>query len=1020
MNFRIIYLILLVSAQIYAQQDEIISIQYSTVKSEYSLSDKSMHRLYTPARASVVQFLGTNHSTFGDYGNYISRNQRSSIPVIKIQQSSIDLSGPHIVLLEPYLIPAMVNKIGSNVLFNQVDNTPAYIKIDPFDDYRRIEQMARTSEGIEYAGLYLYHNANVLPYRYSLSGINMQNFFRKNSSSYVYGSSLLNLWKDFLESENFHIYGSPFFIRVANGDVYPAVIKIYGTEKPMYAMYGVWTDENKAGQYGYHKGDRIYFSSKSVLPKDNDSTCNAALELGMPKNERYGYKVFTYDEIMSDRRNILPQLSWSAEPIHSDMDGKEYDQTGTPFYKGIEVPNSPDNENNMNGMGLQQCPDMDWYWSLFCDCAGKIVNVPENVHQPSEFVDFRDYVHMEMVQKQYDPTLYGEDNTVAPFKVTPETQPIEPFLFNKDGVLLNKNIPEMHDPFASDAKFSLYKKYWDWSIDNMGWHSKSIDVTSNMKRCINELRYVYNYFCLPGKHSTEWSYKKTGNLWKKKWLYDGDVELSLQKPEYADSAWYIANPFANYASYEDFNSFAVYDNNTAASKGPFRTIAREYDTRVNDKTDQPEYQRYENPWIGGDIPAEHYWEKKDWYIQWQYYIIHKDKWGRKSSIGTLTFTSTLWRGEDEGLMTPDYSFNDNRYNAAVKVGGNSLFGSQVAYYDKNSKDYRTDQKDIHERDPDEFDKGDALREIARKILIAEAFDYTMKTLHYIGTHQNNYVGITAAVLYETSKRVENRISQSVAYKLAKNTYEGYMLWRRTMDILKDIRDTYLRIGDAWNGLLYTTKAISDYYSNLDLRNIRLTNITDLFPRKAFIELDYRLYSIQKSFSNFNAAIHAFALQSDSLTGGNYGPLNPVIRVTYAALQSSILQSGQNTAQLLDNTNAEIQNLKSKTKGTSSDQQYLSNITRSTYNIINNQRIKVMNNGTRNMALALYMMESESKQWLSYSRYMKRITNKAPGKFDQAITEANSDSWAALAGSLYQPDLFDSPTSKYFLKLSEDK
>ncbi|MBN2436240.1 MAG: hypothetical protein JXK07_13325 [Spirochaetes bacterium] len=1020
----LIVLVLLCSAVVFAQQQQITSIQFSTVKSEYTLSEKSQYRLYTPMRAQVVKTIPPGSLSNGDYGNFVYQKQRKVISPIRIQQSAVELSGPHIILLEPYLIPTSSEKIGANVLFNQIDQTAPFIKIGLFDDYRKIEQLAQSTDGTDYGEYHLFRNALILPYRYSTEKTYAQEFFAKNSSKYRYGYSLLNLWEKFLKEENFSIYGKPFFVRTRDGNIYPAVIKTYGREQLMYAMYGVWTDEQKAKQFNFHKGDRIYFSAKSMVPIDGDTTCQAANEFQIPKAQRYGKKNFKYDEIMSDKRSIYPQLAWSPVPIHSDMADKKYDQVGTPFHNGIEVPTAPDDVNNTNGMGLQQCPDKDWYWTLFCDCANDIVKVTQKVYDATAFVDYSDYAHMDMMQKQYDPTLYGEDNSVSPLKATTENQPTGPLLFNKDCVLLNARVPELYDPFASNATFKIHYRSWDWKLSNLGWHAHGTDVSDKMKRCINDLRHVYNYFCNPGKHESNWKYQKINGKWQKKWQHNGDVEILIDKPEYADSAWYVANPFANYGPYEDFIAFAVYDNNTADNKGPFSLISYDAFLKVKDKRDVPEYRRYSISALAfspENIQFNHPDNKKDWFVHFNYDLIYKDKWGRKVFVGNLKVTFPLWLGEDNHVMPVSYKLNDHVYNRNVTIGGSSLLNSQTAYYDKNSKSYRTDQTDVSERDPDEFDKGDAIREIARKIIVAEAFDYSMKTLHYVGTHQNNFVGYSAAGLYETSKRIENRIAQSFAYKLAKNTYEGFLLWRRTMDILKNLRDTYIKIGDAWDGLLYTVQGVADYYSNLDLKKIRLTNISDLFPRNVLIELDYRVFSMQKSFTDFTAAVHAMALVTDSLTGGNYGPLNPAIRATYAALQSSVLQTGANTTNLLDNTNSELQNLKNKTKGTSSDQQYLSNITRSTYNIISNQRLKVMNNGARNVALALYLTESESKQWIAHSRYLKAVATEVPQRFNEAIKNVNSDTWAALAWSLQPPSgLFDQATSDYLLQLSEKK
>ena len=1006
MNLRIICVVLVVSAGIFAQQQEFTSLQYSTVNSEYALSDKSTYRLYTPARAATVQTLGIGYTTDGDFGNLINDKQNAAVDPIKLQVQTCQLSGAYIVLLEPYLISADVNKIGANVLFNQVDNTQAFVKIDALDDYKSISQQAQTSAGVDYQGFHLFNGSLVLPGRYSLSGSTQKTYFNQNSSTNLYGYLLLNCWNQYLQSVKYTIYGSPFFVQAPNGDIYPAVIKIYGVEKLMYAMYGVWTDEQKAQNFGFHAADRIYFSAQALLPLSSDTI---ASQFNIATAQRYGQKVFTYAQVLANKKTIFPQLAWATESIHSDMAGKTYDATGTAFYDGIQVPDAPDNVNNMNGMGLQDCPDMDWYWGLFIECAGSKVNIQETTYQPSQFTNYKDYDDVNMMKQQYDPTVYGTDNSVAPSKANTDNVPVQPFLFNKDCVLLNARIPNIYDPFSAKATFSLDEKYWDWNITNLGYHAKGVDVSNTMKNCLSELQNVYNYFITPGVHQSDWSYKNG----QKTWTYGGDVEIALDNPAYADSAWYVADPFANYAPYEDFKTFAVYENYMGINQGPFKAISCQC-AKYNGDMTVPQYKRYSSQWYQF---SDFTWEKKDWFVQWQYYLVFKDQWGRKVSVGTLTFTSTLWTGENTSLFVPGASMNGNTYNVHVNVGGDSLMNDQVTFYDKNSQEYRTDQADVNDRSPSDFDKGDAMREIAEKILVAEAFDYAMKTLHYLYTHQNNQVGAAAGVLYEASKRIENRISQSVAYKLAKQTYDGYVLWKKSMDVLRDLRNTYVKIGDAWDGLLYAANAIADYYSHLDLSKIRLTNITDLFPKNAFIELDYRTYSLQKSFSDFTAAVHAMALESDSLTHGNYGPLNPIIRKTYASLNSSVLQSGQNTSTLIDNVSGEVQGLKNKTTGTSSDQQYLSNITKSAYNIITNQRIKVMNNGMQNLALALYMTESEAKQWVSYSRYMKNVVKTAPGLYEKAMTSQTSASWANLAADLYQDGMFDNPTSQYLGQLS---
>ena len=833
---------------------------------------------------------------------------------------------------------------------------------------------------------------------------------------------MLNIWKKFLAEEKFAYAGNPFFVKLDNGDIYPAIIHIYGTEQKQYAMYGVWTNENIAQQYGYHTGDRIYMTAKKLLPGLAGSTCAcaAATDMGIGQGIRYGEKTYHYDEIINNKA-LLKDLAYAPEPVNSAMANKVYDQAGVArTISGTEIPNAPDNQNNDNGMGVEDCPDKDWYWGLFCACATKKVNPTAKTVEPSNFNDYRDYADIKMSTQQYDPTMYGTDQSVSPLNVSPDNPPVNPYLFNKECVLLNYKQVQYFDPFAPDAVFKIYRRYWqiELLVWNSGWHIAEINITDKMKHCLDEIKNVYDYYYAQKGRETDWNYVQTGSAWKKKWPHGGDIEVTVTNKEYLDSAWYIANPFSNYDPYEDYKTFTCFDDNTGAGVGPFRLIAMDHGRRTDSKNNLPEYKRYEGNWVDPINRATGYYNNKDWYVQWEYYILAKDKWGRKVTVGNLTLTSTLWVGEDEGGMPPpNYEFNGTVYNNTVTVGGTALLQTQNTYYDKNSQDYRTDQADIADRNKEEFEKAQAMREIARKIIVAEAYNLVMKTMYYLATHQQNVVGVASGVIYETSKRIENRLAQSMVYKLAEETYEGFKLWRRTMDVLKKIRDTYMQIGSAWDGVLYSVHSIADYYKNLDLTKIRLTNISQLLPMSNFADLDYNLNEMKYALGDFTSGVHALCIETDSLTHGNYGPLNPVIRIAYEELNGSIRQTGANTTDLIDRTNGEAQALANKTQKTESDQFYLSNITRSTYNIIANQRLKVINNGTRNMALALYITEAEAKSWISYSRYMKMVVSEGPEKFKIAGKNPSTDNWENCAILLRQDRIFDEPLSQYFENLA---
>jgi hypothetical protein len=187
--------------------------------------------------------------------------------------------------------------------------------------------------------------------------------------------------------------------------------------------------------------------------------------------------------------------------------------------------------------------------------------------------------------------------------------------------------------------------------------------------------------------------------------------------------------------------------------------------------------------------------------------------------------------------------------------------------------------------------------------------------------------------------------------------------------------------------------------------------------KAFCELDYYTYSLQRSTGNFIAATHAFALEADELTGGNYGPINPIIRVCYSGLSKSLRQTGENTSILLQGVNGESQRLKTLTTKTSSDQQYLSNISKSVYNILANNQIKIMNNGTRNISLALYLVEADARNWENYGNYWKKLEKKGPDALKNVKTKYDKDSWFELGYLINSDQEFETPGSDYLNRLN---
>ena len=178
----------------------------------------------------------------------------------------------------------------------------------------------------------------------------------------------------------------------------------------------------------------------------------------------------------------------------------------------------------------------------------------------------------------------------------------------------------------------------------MGYHSKSVDVGSAMKNSLNELQNVYNYFVAnPGPHKAIGAIKtgkKPGN--------GGDVEITLDNPAYADSAWYVADPFANYAPYEDFKTFAVYENYMGNNPGPFKAVACQCAKYNGDMTRSLIQTIFESM-----VSIQRfYMGKKDRSCSGNTTLFTKTSGEGKFLSDTLTFTSTIWLSENTSLFVP--------------------------------------------------------------------------------------------------------------------------------------------------------------------------------------------------------------------------------------------------------------------------------------------------------------------------------------------------------------------------------
>ena len=775
------------------------------------------------------------------------------------------------------------------------------------------------------------------------------------------------------------VYKDAFLAKDSKGSVYPFAVFHYGSTQKAYAMYGVFKDQDKAQLYGLNAGDRVFFTEKEVLPDVFNGAPNYALwpsfqETGIDPKPTFGRNVYSYEQVLSDSKNIYPRLAWRAIPIWSEMP-KTFDNDGNlkPIPGTMEYPpSSPDNENTTNPLAFMHCPDREFYFELFYKCVTKEMSVGEySLNHANNYNDYKDYLKSQEMTN-YDASVYYEDHSLSQQTATTANPPGEPALYNKDGTLLSRDAHTYADPFDPATKFYLYWRDWHASILGGLTHTyEKRDLTTQAREAIQSCLDLYdainkNPYALvdAGKITIDWADKS-----------------------FKDSAVYIGNPVDYFNPYHNAKEFCSFDNSYVENGGnPFRTQSKRAVT--------------DDEWIG----VYNQDNEKDWYLSLNWTLVFKNKKLQKFTVATIHFNKLFWNETGKLLRT-----NEDGYNSYFTLDNPKKVEAEFDKYDKNSKDYHTDQSDVSDRN-NKISKGEALATIARKIAVAEGLNFLVKAL-FAQSDKSAFI----AAGYEGTKRLENNIAVKKSYTLALQAYQAYVLWAQTMDILAEVRDTYTSIGPAWDGLLSSIHNVYEYYSALDIKRLRLTNVTMLLPRSTLMSLDWSMYRLQASLANFNLALDALAFQSDRFTDGNYGPFNKYINYAYGELSQATLTSGAATANVLDKTTTSMDKAKNQSHGNSSDAAYLSNLTRATHNIITNQDARVLNERVRTMSMALLLVESDSRQWLAYKNHMKNIVTKTPGKIEESRRDG---SYMPLVTQFDDPRYFDDRGSKALENLAE--
>jgi len=330
-------------------------------------------------------------------------------------------------------------------------------------------------------------------------------------------------------------------------------------------------------------------------------------------------------------------------------------------------------------------------------------------------------------------------------------------------------------------------------------------------------------------------------------------------------------------------------------------------------------------------------------------------------------------------------------------------------YNKRTKEYYTDQKDINERDKD-IEGGEAMWKIALKIVVAEVFNISAKVLHKVAEKYKQLQPVEASAIL-----LQDKVSKNIAYKIAKEAYRTYCVWRTTMDTAAEIRDRAKDAAAAWQGLKEAFGQVGEYYKDFDWKSVKMTNITKVLPNRRIYNFKGKLYNFENSTDRFMDAIDRMAFHSDTTLRGNYGPLNPLINWSSSKLAMGLQNTfeasdkiqdligvdysfgydadyaerfgnefegkgrvDERTAYLdnytknkrrqkgmLDSLTGDAENIKSYSRAA-----YLSNITLLAKSAVHEVSMDVLNDEISALAVTLSTIESDSKSWVQYVNYQE--------------------------------------------------
>jgi len=878
-----------------------------------------------------------------------------------------------------------------------------------------------------------------------IAAAGVQRFGEHNASSYR------NAWVDYLQRISF-TYSSFLFVRDTDGNIHPALIVRYGgTAQYMYAMYGIWQNEQRANKSGYKKGDRIFFSEAQSTPLAGDRfELLEGSERGLRKFRHGAQGVWNEAEITANPDIIKPQLAWRTRPYWGTMtlrnrnDSLQFirdnyaflsslvssqyqaslilsdfasgrDNTGFYYFR----PLNPDDTESLNPSVSREWPDLDWYYSLFKRRYEEEMRV-ETAPPPfaDMFLDYESFMTSSMREK-YDPTQYSPKFGYAfdGFNIDVHEEesmdgvrtdmPSGYSIYSKDGDLLSG---DKH--FENPAQARYYLKGGRWS--GLRYRSdRKEDITSKIYNDVyqREIGALYRAF---GQFVADPHKRGDGN---KNYLESvhNRVAVEITNTTYYDSAWYPANRNNHHHPFENQIEFFVH-NGYYRGETDFLYVVMKPKGWVESNTIDILVLCYE--WM----------INSQYYIRFKWPLVFRDRFGMVHKVGYVHYLTDMIRysgdsrlnlydahysavysderissipiiPKDRGADASTYPFSNcgskSYYNHYVTIEPDYSDDAERMWFQNQyvvgSKDWNTDQIDVADRAdgwPDDYQKA-AMWEIAKLILVAEGVNLGMKVAYDLAHSENPIIMAIFAAIYETGKRIENWKAVQAMLKVAAVSWKVYKEIQETLELIDKMQTAYKQIGVAWDGLQTACSNIYDYYDNFDWSKVRMTNISSVLPTGHLRRIDYAIAGLQYALIDFNSACDKMAIKTDMYI------VSPAVKSTKFLMRSLAYSTTTETSSNLAQSEAAINDADRELKrgrGNATRPQYFSLVTGSVLTGLSGTHIKVTSDGVLALKSALNFIEAESRDWQSFYDYTTTaFSEENLREFNKAMREQEKPS-----------------------------